>query len=113
MSLVQLRSFSRLELAALPEPLGFALDIIKCRENNVLRRILVTSLVSLSALAANVALADGLSHTKRPLITLADGLSHTKRPLVTLADGLSHTKRPLVVLADGLSHTKRPLIVAA
>jgi hypothetical protein len=105
---------SRSRLVALPEPIGITFDNSKNQgRNNVLRRILVGSVVSASVLLANVALADGLSHTKRPLVTLADGLSHTKRPLVTLADGLSHTKRPLVTLADGLSHTKRPLIVAA
>ena len=65
----------------------------------MLRRILVGSVVSASVLLANAALADGLSYTKRPLVTVADGLSYTKRPLVTLADGLSYTKRPLVVAA--------------
>jgi len=65
----------------------------------MMRQFITGSLVSAGLLLANVALADGLSHTKRPLFTLADGLSHTKRPLVTLADGLSHTKRPLIVAA--------------
>ena len=51
----------------------------------MMRQFITGSLVSAGLMLANVALADGLSHTKRPLITLADGLSHTKRPLIVAA----------------------------
>jgi len=50
-----------------------------------MRSVFIGSLAVASALLANVALGDGVTNNKRPLIQLVDGITNNKRPLIAVA----------------------------